>query len=133
MILRISIPVLDDIRNQAAASPAAEICGLLLGRGAEVEGIQPCRNVADDPRDSFEIDPAALIAAHRSARNGGPGPIGHYHSHPNGIATPSDRDAAAAEPGSYWIIVGGDDLTCWQAGDEGGFTPVSIASDHPLS
>lgn len=125
--------LLDDIRAQAHASPVTEICGLLLGRAGEVEAVRPCRNVAGDPRENFEIDPAALIAVHRAARNGGPAPIGHYHSHPNGIAAPSERDAAAAEPGSYWIIVGGQQLTCWFADDRGGFVPVELLTDHRQS
>ena len=105
-------------------SPGAEICGLLLGRGSAVEAIRPCANVAPDPRDSFEIDPVALIAAHRAARAGGPEPIGHYHSHPGGNAAPSTRDAAAAEPGSYWIIVAGAEVGCWVAAAGGCFVPV---------
>jgi proteasome lid subunit RPN8/RPN11 len=59
--------------------------------------------------------PAALIAAHRAARAGGPALVGHYHSHPGGSPVPSARDAAAAEPGSYWIIAGSGALRAWYA------------------
>lgn len=128
MLLTISTPLLDEILAAAAASADAEICGLLLGRGDVVEAIRPCANVADDPRDSFEIDPAVLIAAHRAGRAGGPAPVGHYHSHPRGDVTPSARDAAAAEPGSYWIIVAGGELGCWRARRGGRFDPVAIAA-----
>lgn len=89
--------------------------------------VRPCRNVAPDPRDSFEIDPAALIAAHRAARSGGPAPIGHYHSHPRGPAHPSARDAAMAEPGSYWLIAGEGELRGWRARTDGGFDPVALS------
>ena len=130
MLLTISSPLRDEMMQAAAASPDAEICGLLLGRigapGAMVEAILPCANVAADPRDSFEIDPAALIAAHRAGRGGGMRPIGHYHSHPRGPAVPSPRDAAAAEPGSYWIIIGEGMLRCWHARAGGGFDPVAL-------
>ncbi|MES2494878.1 MAG: M67 family metallopeptidase [Pseudomonadota bacterium] len=118
--------MLDEILSTASASPTAEICGLLLGRGAVVTALRPCANVAADPRDSFEVDPAALIAAHRAGRAGGASPIGHYHSHPNGSPYPSERDAAAAEPGSYWIIVGEDELRCWYADGKGPFRAVTI-------
>lgn len=84
----------------------------------------PCANVAPRPADSFEIDPAALIAAHRAARTGGPAVIGHYHSHPRGTATPSARDAVAAEPGSRWIIIAGDDVRGWFAAAAGRFDPM---------
>lgn len=130
MLLTISSPLVDEMIDAAAASPDAEICGLLLGRGASVETVCPCANVAPDPADSFEIDPAALIAAHRAARDGSPAVIGHYHSHPRGRAEPSARDAAAAEPGSYWIIIAGRDVRCWLAAAEGRFVPVGISALH---
>ena len=128
MDLTISRPLLDEMLEAAAASREAEICGLLLGRGAVVEAIRSCANIAVDPRNSFEIDPVALIAAHRAARAGGLAPIGHYHSHPGGSATPSVRDAVAAEPGSYWIIIAGSDLRGWRAGAGGRFDPVTITT-----
>ncbi len=108
------------------ASPDAEICGLLLGRGRAVEAIRACRNVAADLRDSFEVDPVALIAAHRAARTGGPVMIGHYHSHPGGSAIPSARDAAMAEAGAYWIIATGSEARCWLAAAGGRFIPVAM-------
>lgn len=126
MELRISRALIDEILHAAAATPDVEICGLLLGRDGAVTELLPCTNVAADPRDSFEIDPAALIAAHRSARNGGPALIGHYHSHPNGRADPSARDAAAAEPGSHWIIAGGGEARAWYMDGQGRFHAVAI-------
>nr|WP_047169762.1 M67 family metallopeptidase [Sphingomonas sp. Y57] len=135
MELRISRAAIDEILSAAAASPDAEICGLLLGaasaRGPVVERLRPCANVAADPRDSFEVDPAALIAVHRAARAGDAALIGHYHSHPGGCPEPSARDAAAAEPGSYWIIAGSGMLRAWyadggQADGQGRFRAVTI-------
>ena len=128
MELTISSLLLDEMLQAAAASPQVEICGLLLGQGATVEAIRPCGNVAADPRDSFEIDPVALIAAHRAARDGGPRLIGHYHSHPVGTTTPSARDAAAAQPGTYWIIIAGGELRCWLAAADGRFDPVACVA-----
>lgn len=127
MLLTISSPLLDEMIDAAATSPDVEICGLLLGQGALVEAVLPCANIAANPGDSFEIDPAALIAAHRSARKGGPAVIGHYHSHPRGCAEPSARDAAAAEPGSYWIIIAGSELRCWLAAAGGRFVPIGLS------
>lgn len=125
MDLTISRAALAQILDRATASPEAEICGLLLGADGCVTEVRPCANVAPDPRDSFEIDPTALIAAWRAARAGGAGPIGNYHSHPNGSTTPSTRDAAMAEPGSFWIIVAGGEAACWRAGLSG-FEPVTM-------
>lgn len=115
MMLEISRAVLDVIRAETAASPNVEVCGLLLGKGLCVVEARPCRNVADDPATTFEIDPRQLIATHRAARNSGPQVIGHYHSHPNGKAEPSARDAAAAHGGEVWMIVTQDEESAWLA------------------
>lgn len=118
--LEIASELRDRIVADAVASPHAEVCGLLLGHGLRVLAIEPCRNVAADPARRFEIDPAALLAAHRRARGGGPAVIGHYHSHPSGHALPSPRDAAdAAADGAIWLIVAEDALTAWRAVDDG--------------
>ena len=115
MTARISTALLRRMIADAAAAPD-EICGLLFGAADAIAAAQPCRNVAADPATRFEIDPAALLAAHRAARNGGPAPIGCYHSHPTGDPTPSPRDAADAAPdGSLWLIVAGGKARLFRA------------------
>ncbi|MBN8814947.1 MAG: M67 family metallopeptidase [Sphingomonas sp.] len=121
MRLEISRAALDAIRAEAAASPDVEVCGLLLGRGLQVERVVPCRNVAAEPRMAFEIDSQALITAHKQARIGGPAVIGHYHSHPTGKAEPSARDAASARGGEVWVIVADSDATAWLASNDATF------------
>jgi proteasome lid subunit RPN8/RPN11 len=106
MHVAISPDLLARIRAEAAASPDREICGLLFGTTDRIEDARALPNVAERPEDSFELDPARLIAAHRDERAGGARIIGCYHSHPNGSADPSPRDLAAAQPGSLWVIVG---------------------------
>ena len=98
-----------------------------------VADIRPAANVAARPETRFEIDPAILIAAHRDARAGGMQVIGYYHSHPGGRAQPSAEDARLAAPdGQYWIILGADGVTAWQAAAQGDvhdrFIPVALAS-----
>lgn len=116
----LSTDLLEQIRIEAAARPGVEICGLLLGRDGRVEEARPCRNVAVDPARRFEIDPAALLAAHRAARAGGPTILGCYHSHPSGRPEPSARDAAAAEPNGWlWLIVANGQLRGWRAVESG--------------
>lgn len=98
----------------AACDLSREICGLLLGCDGRIEEARPAANVAADPARTFEIDPAALFAALRSERTGGPALIGYYHSHPSGAAAPSARDLEmAAEDGKLWLIVAGDVVTAW--------------------
>jgi proteasome lid subunit RPN8/RPN11 len=116
MIVGISRSLLEQIVALAAAD-RHEICGLLLGTQDRIEAIISAANVAADPARHFELDPAALIAAHRAARSGAHAIIGHYHSHPSGVAAPSATDAACATPdGSLWLIVGGGEATLWRAG-----------------
>jgi desampylase len=105
MMLEISRSLYDTIVEHIDAEHPREACGLLFGTDELVEAVLPCRNVAADPERHFEIDPAALLAAHRDARNGGPRVIGHYHSHPVGTSSPSRHDADCAQPdGSFWMI-----------------------------
>jgi desampylase len=115
--------LIDRIRAEEAAAPGSEICGLLFGDGDRIDAARAAANVAARPADSFEIDPAALIAAHRAERHGGARIIGCYHSHPGGRPEPSERDRSAAEPGGVWLIVAGGIVRGWRAGADG-FTEV---------
>lgn len=108
-----------------------EICGLLLGNDKEIVATRSCRNVHPEPAARFELDPAALFAAMRAARSGGPAVIGHYHSHPSGIARPSRIDAQMAAPdGALWLIAAGTEITAWEAVRDGlvhgRFDPVAL-------
>jgi proteasome lid subunit RPN8/RPN11 len=127
--LRISRSLLARLVAEAAAAHE-EICGLLLADGTPVA----CRNVHPEPSRHFEIDPAALIAAHRAGRGGGAAIIGHYHSHPSGDPTPSVTDAQdAAADGAIWLILGGGTARAWRAVRDGAvhgrFDPVTILAE----
>ena len=127
----ISSAALQQIRAHAAADPGREVCGLLFGTAETIDAAAPCANVAPFPETAFEIDPAALLAAHRAMRGGGPTLVGCYHSHPRGRAEPSPRDAAAAAPdGMIWLIVAGDEVRAWRAVADGPiagrFAPVAL-------
>lgn len=130
-MVTIASEIVRHIVKDAAASPGEEICGLLFGEGDAITGRLACRNVAADPARFFEIDPAALFAAHRAARSGRARIVGHYHSHPTGVPVPSARDAAqAVADGTLWLIVGGDQVRAWRAVAagriEGRFDPVDL-------
>jgi proteasome lid subunit RPN8/RPN11 len=123
MTLRVTRAAIE--RMCAAASDAApnECCGLLFGTEA-IEEVRPAANVASDPHRRFEIDPQALIDAHRAARTGGTALKGYYHSHPVGAPEPSITDRAmAAGDGKVWAIVGEGGVTFWRD-DEAGFAPL---------
>jgi proteasome lid subunit RPN8/RPN11 len=101
--------------DEAARARPEECCGLLLGQGNRIVEARPTANVAPDPRRHFEIDPAALIAAHRTAREGGLEVLGYYHSHPAGRAEPSATDRMQVSgDGRVWAIVAGGVVRFWR-------------------
>ncbi len=107
--------MLDAIRREAAAAAPLEACGLLFGDDDAIRSAELVRNVSPQPGTHFEIDPAALFAALRAERGGGPRIIGYWHSHPSGDAVPSPTDAEMAVPdGKLWLIVGGGTITLWR-------------------
>ena len=112
------------ILAETAAVHPREACGLLLGQGRKVAEARPAANVHAEPARHFEIDPAALIAAHRAAREGGPQVLGYWHSHPNGRAGPSGEDqASAAGDGQVWVIAAKRSITVWIDAPDG-FKPL---------
>jgi len=94
------------ILAEARAAHPRECCGLLEGCGARITAIHPARNLAEAD-DRFLIDPAVQFRLLREGRR----IAGCYHSHPNGAARPSARDAqGAGEAGLLWLIAAGGSL-----------------------
>lgn len=111
----------------ARAEHPREACGLLLGEGEHIRMATQAPNVHPEPHRHFEIDPTALIAAHKAAREGGPAVVGYWHSHPNGLARPSDTDAAhATGDGRIWAIIANGAISLWVDAPNG-FTALSYA------
>jgi proteasome lid subunit RPN8/RPN11 len=114
-----------ELLRLADAAHPAEACAILLGHGDTIDAARSCANVHPDPERQFEIDPQALIDAHRAARNGGPQVIGYFHSHPSGPSEPSATDRAhATGDGRVWAIVGEGKVGWWCDTDQG-FVPLS--------
>ena len=125
--MRVPAPILAAMRAHAAAAHPLECCGLLLGEGDHITAAEPAANVHPSPHTHFEIDPAALIAAHRAARAGGPQVVGNYHSHPHGPPDPSATDRAhAAGDGRIWAIIGAGEIRFWRDA-QSGFERLSCA------
>jgi proteasome lid subunit RPN8/RPN11 len=120
--------VLNILRAEAALAHPSEACGLLFGSPTQIERATTVRNVHPAPRGHFEIDPAALIAAHKAERAGGPAIAGYWHSHPHGSPEPSATDQAnAAGDGKIWAIVAGEAVGFWRDAP-GGFEPLSYSA-----
>lgn len=120
MRVRISRCVVELIQRAAQAAAPQEVCGLLFGDDEAIDTANVTANVAKDPFTHFEIDPAALFAALRAERRGGPKIVGYWHSHPSGDARPSETDAVmAAADGRVWVIVTATAIRAWRAGQAG--------------
>jgi proteasome lid subunit RPN8/RPN11 len=116
MIIRISSGVIETLLREARSALPNECCGLVTGQPGLAEAAVPAKNVHPDPATGFEIDPKTLLATHRNVRAQGRDVIGHYHSHPNGRAEPSRRDAArAVQNGQIWFIIANDTVSGWEA------------------
>lgn len=130
MEIEVTRDALTVMRAAARAAHPLEACGLLLGEGARITQARAARNIHPQPQTHFEIDPQALIDAHRAARAGGPEVLGYFHSHPAGPPAPSATDrACAARDGRVWAILAGDAVLFWQDGGSagnGGFAALSF-------
>jgi proteasome lid subunit RPN8/RPN11 len=124
MQVEVTSQALAAMRAAAAAAHPREACGILLGEGGRITHARQTANVHPAPHTHFEIDPQALIDAHRAARAGGPEVAGYFHSHPQGEAKPSATDrACAAGDGRVWAIIApcssGQDVRFWRDGEQG--------------
>lgn len=131
MQLVVTSAVIAQIGAEARAANPHECCGILLGEGGRIHSAYPTCNVHPKPETHFEIDPQALVDAHRAARTGGPQVIGYYHSHPVGDPHPSATDRAMASgDGRIWAIIGQDGIAFWRdAADAFQALPYEIAED----
>ena len=124
MATGVTSAVLDGLLAEARAAHPREACGLLFGTGTAITAFLPTANAHPEPETHFEIDPQALIDAHRAMRSGGPRLVGYYHSHPTGAPAPSPTDRImAAGDGMIWAIMGEGSVALWRAGDDG-LTPL---------
>jgi desampylase len=116
--------ILETLLDEARKAAPEECCGILLGRDGRIEAAQPAANVAEDRLRRFEIDPLALLAAHKAARSGGPQIVGYYHSHPLGHPVPSATDCEhASGDARLWAIIADGEVGFWRD-DKAGFEPV---------
>ena len=120
MDIEVTREVIGAVQRAALEAHPREACGVLLGEGGRIAACVETRNVHPAPETRFEIDPQALIDAHRAAREGGPQVAGYFHSHPNGNPAPSATDCAmAAGDGAIWAIVAGGEISLWRDEPEG--------------
>jgi desampylase len=103
--ISVPAPVRALILAAAAASPAREICGLLVGRDGQIVEAHLTPNRHPDPELGFAVCDAAHARLQRQVRARGLRIVGCFHSHPSGDANPSQTDLLAAnEDGFLWLI-----------------------------
>ncbi|HUD28586.1 MAG TPA: M67 family metallopeptidase [Novosphingobium sp.] len=125
MDIEVTSGVMAILFEESAKAAPEECCGLLLGRPGRIDAARPTANLAEDRRARFEIDPLALLAAHKAARAGGPQVMGYYHSHPTGHPVPSATDCEHSTGDSRtWAIIATREVAFWR--DSGnGFAPLA--------
>ena len=109
--------LLQIITQESKKAYPFEACGLLVGHQTPdnaviITKVVQSKNVTNlDKRHSFEIDPQTRFDTMRnlSDKNNlgrfGKKILGHYHSHPDQPAQPSETDLAMVyEPELIWII-----------------------------
>lgn len=125
MTLEVTSGAIATLLAEAEQAAPRECCGLLLGQGERIDRAVAAPNVSPEPLTRFEIDPMALLAAHKAARGGGPQVIGYFHSHPSGHPVPSATDCEHSTGDSrIWAIVAGGEVAFWRDSEKG-FAPLS--------
>ena len=125
MEIEVTSGVIATLLAESARAAPQECCGLLLGEGVRITAAMAAENVAGEKLTRFEIDPMALLAAHKAARAGGAQVLGYYHSHPAGHPVPSATDCEhASGDARIWAIVADGEVGFWRDA-AGGFEKVA--------
>jgi len=85
-----------DVRRAAPL----EAVGAFVGRSGRVERAVPLPNVHPTPEVAYRADPRALLGLLRGLEASGEALLAFYHSHPKGLARPSETDRQEA----YWNV-----------------------------
>lgn len=81
-----------------------EVCGILSGKAGVATGLVRARNVAEDRRLNYTVDPQTLLRQF-DFEEAGEELIAIYHSHPSSPAYPSATDARQATyPDAVYLI-----------------------------
>jgi proteasome lid subunit RPN8/RPN11 len=146
MSLAVSPTHLDEMHRHLESLYPQEGCGILLGTiehgFVTVHQVMATANVWNNTsetdrslRDRYEIDPSAMLAAMKSARELNLEIVGIYHSHPDHPAIPSECDRSLAWAQYIYVICSVDRgsvcaTTAWQLDAEAQFRSVEIQASE---
>ncbi|MGM0564557.1 MAG: Mov34/MPN/PAD-1 family protein [Pseudomonadota bacterium] len=104
--IKIKRPLAMHLMGLAQRSPDAEICGLVGIRDGVLSTCYPIDNIAENPADSFLMEPEQQAAAQRAMKDKGESLYAIYHSHPSSPPVPSRRDLEeVGVDDAYYLIV----------------------------
>ncbi|HZY44718.1 MAG TPA: M67 family metallopeptidase, partial [Anaerolineae bacterium] len=97
-----SLALVNQMLAHVLSDPSQERCGLLAGEAGEINRVLPVPNALRSP-SAYRMDGPEFIEAMQTCDFD---PIGIYHSHISGPATPSATDIAEANyPDSIYFIL----------------------------
>ncbi len=126
------------IMRHAEACMPDESCAVLLGRpgsAVEVTEVVITGNAARSPV-TFSIPDGELVGAHARAAGLGVEVVGIFHSHPSGVAYPSETDVGymGSNPaGQVWAIYSGLDKDVRAFVLDSGIREVEVSISAPKS
>jgi proteasome lid subunit RPN8/RPN11 len=137
LTVRLSATAHATIRRLAEAAHPHEGCGVLIGShegdAVLVQEATSARNLwTERLTDRFDMDPADIQAADRSARVRGLDTVGFWHSHPDHPARPSQFDSDRSWADYAYLIVntvagGSGELNAFGHDDEAvGLQPMAL-------
>jgi proteasome lid subunit RPN8/RPN11 len=142
--VRLSAAAHATIRRLGEAAYPDEGCRVLIGAyegdAVLVQEATSARNLwVERLFDRYDMDPADIQAADRSARARGLDAVGFWHSHPDHPARPSQFDSDRSWANYAYLIVttlagGSGDLNAFGRDDSGdGLEPIALALEaaHP--
>ena len=98
--------IVNQLLHQAQIHADYEVCGLIGAKDGVPVNIYPVKNIAEDPKNHFRMDPEGQIAAMKTIRERGEELFAIYHSHPKAPAQPSEEDVSlAAYPEALYLII----------------------------
>jgi len=110
-MLKIRIPdnIFEQMLRQAKARAPVEACGILAGRGGQVEKLYEMKN-ADQSSNHFMMEPKEQFKVVKDIRASRLEMLAIYHSHPETPARPSREDIRLAlTPGVTYVILSIED------------------------